>query len=134
MNRKMGDLSDFERGHIVGACLAGASVTKTDMLVCLKYFGNSHFWQVCKSLWQYTTDVCNLQGRLGLVGLLDWILGRLWIQVQEVSWNLLSTLSLGYTVILAKVKKSHIYRPHHMYKTHFIKMYICFIPYTLASV
>jgi len=24
----MGDFSDFQRGHIVGACLAGASVTK----------------------------------------------------------------------------------------------------------
>jgi len=24
----MGDFSNFQRGHIVGACLAGASVTK----------------------------------------------------------------------------------------------------------
>jgi hypothetical protein len=28
-NRKMGDLSDFERGQIIGARLAGAYVTKT---------------------------------------------------------------------------------------------------------
>jgi hypothetical protein len=28
-NRKMGDLSDFERGQIAGARLAGASETKT---------------------------------------------------------------------------------------------------------
>jgi hypothetical protein len=29
----MGDLSDFERGQIVGACLAGASVTKPSTLL-----------------------------------------------------------------------------------------------------
>jgi hypothetical protein len=28
MNRKMGGLSDFERGQIIGGCLADASVTK----------------------------------------------------------------------------------------------------------
>jgi hypothetical protein len=31
-NRKMGDLSNIERGQIVGARLTGASVTKTDIL------------------------------------------------------------------------------------------------------
>ena len=29
----MGDLSDFQRGQIVGACLAGAYLTKTATLV-----------------------------------------------------------------------------------------------------
>jgi transposase len=29
MNHKIGDLSDFEGGQIVGVCLAGASATKT---------------------------------------------------------------------------------------------------------
>ena len=29
----MGDFSDFQRGHIVGACLAGASVTKMATLL-----------------------------------------------------------------------------------------------------
>jgi predicted transcriptional regulator len=29
----MGDLSDFQIGHIVGACLAGASATKTATLL-----------------------------------------------------------------------------------------------------
>jgi preprotein translocase subunit SecG len=32
-NRKMADLSNFERGQIVGARLAGASMTKTAMLL-----------------------------------------------------------------------------------------------------
>jgi hypothetical protein len=32
-NRKMRDLFDFERGHIVGARIAGASVTKTVSLL-----------------------------------------------------------------------------------------------------
>jgi hypothetical protein len=32
-NWKMGDLSNFERGHIIDACLAGASVTKTAILL-----------------------------------------------------------------------------------------------------
>jgi hypothetical protein len=32
-NRKMGDMSDFERGQIVGARLAGASVTKIATLL-----------------------------------------------------------------------------------------------------
>jgi hypothetical protein len=32
-NGKMGDLSDFERGRIVGAGLAGASVTKIATLL-----------------------------------------------------------------------------------------------------
>jgi hypothetical protein len=29
----MRDTSDFERGQIIGACLAGTSVTKTDTLL-----------------------------------------------------------------------------------------------------
>jgi hypothetical protein len=29
----MGDLSDFERGQIIGVCLAGASVIKTAILL-----------------------------------------------------------------------------------------------------
>jgi len=29
----MGDLSNFQRGQLVGACLAGASVTKTATLL-----------------------------------------------------------------------------------------------------
>jgi hypothetical protein len=31
----MGDLSNFERGNIVGAHLAGASMTKTAILLCV---------------------------------------------------------------------------------------------------
>jgi hypothetical protein len=31
----MGDFSDFEKGQIVGARLAGASVTKTGTLLCV---------------------------------------------------------------------------------------------------
>jgi len=30
---KIGDFSDFQRGHIVGACSAGASVTKMASLL-----------------------------------------------------------------------------------------------------
>jgi hypothetical protein len=33
MDRKVGDLSDFEREQIVVPCLAGASVTKTATLL-----------------------------------------------------------------------------------------------------
>jgi len=31
----MGDLSDFQKGQIVGACLVGAYVTKTATLLCV---------------------------------------------------------------------------------------------------
>jgi hypothetical protein len=44
----MGDLSDFERGHIVGARLAGAPVTKTATLL-----GVSR-GVVSKVMWAYT--------------------------------------------------------------------------------
>jgi hypothetical protein len=32
-NWKIGDLSNFERGQIIGVCLAGASVMKTAILL-----------------------------------------------------------------------------------------------------
>ena len=32
----MGDLLDFQRGQIVGVCLAGASVTKMATLLCIQ--------------------------------------------------------------------------------------------------
>ena len=32
---KMADLSDFKRGQIIGACMAGASVTKTAEFFCV---------------------------------------------------------------------------------------------------
>jgi hypothetical protein len=40
----MGDFSDFERGQTIGACLAGASVTKTATLL-----------GILKVMWAYTS-------------------------------------------------------------------------------
>jgi hypothetical protein len=34
-NQKMVDLSDFERGQVVGACTTGASLTKAATLLCI---------------------------------------------------------------------------------------------------
>jgi hypothetical protein len=43
----MGDLFNFERGQIVGECLAGASVTKTAALLCTSRVTVSKVMLVC---------------------------------------------------------------------------------------
>ena len=43
---KIGDMSDFQRGHIIGACLVGASVTKTTTVLGVSRAG---YDGICRS-------------------------------------------------------------------------------------
>jgi hypothetical protein len=47
-NWKIGDLSDFERGQVIGARLAGASVTKTDTLLGISRARERESLRLCR--------------------------------------------------------------------------------------
>ena len=45
----MGDFSDYQRGQIVGACSAGASVTKMDTLLGISRAAVSRVMTACRN-------------------------------------------------------------------------------------